>query len=195
MLGKKGKKYKENKLAEMLALLGGAWKYLEEYDGLMGYEEYYMENRERPSFHYKMQRYADKKIRKELKEKKIYCRKWKTKRFYRYNISAKSVVVEDELFYYFKSVMDEILDNVVLSQISLNNILNDCQCELDSQYDICLNIILDWQYKRLIKLKTNFTVFDEKKKEKAKKLLDKLNNYAHFGDFKNKCQIAHGIMK
>lgn len=190
-----GKNYEENRLAEMVALIGGSIQYLEQNKDLSKYEEYYLENKKRDGFHYKMQRIGDKFIRTNLKSERIYCKRSRTKRFYRYNTNQNSSRVEEQLYHYFRFVMDQIMKDEILKKITWNHILEECKCSLDSEYDICLNKILDWQYKRLIKIKTNFTIQDMKKKEKAQNVLYKLNSYPRFGRFKNECQKSHGIIK
>lgn len=193
LLGKKGNKYIENNLAEMLALVGGAMKYNEIHGNLNGYEEHYLENRRKSGFYYKMQRYGDKIIRKELRDVGIHCKKKRTKRFYRY-FEKGSKRIDSELYDYFKYIMDYILNDDMLTKILTNEILGQCGCKKESENGNCLNQILDWHYKRLIKYKTDLTQTNEKKKEKAKNLLDKLNKYPKFGRFRTLCQTAHGIL-
>lgn len=193
IFGKKSRKYIENGLAEMLALVGGAMEYCNTHNDLEGYEEYYRENRKKDGFHYKMQRYADKIIRRELKDKNIYCKRKISKRFYRY-FKRGSKKISIELYDYFKYIMDYILEKEILLKITLNEILKDCGCEVDVSRGSCLNTILDWQYKRLVKYNTNIAIVDLKRKEKAQVLLNKLNRYSKFGKFQTECQIAHGVL-
>lgn len=166
--GKNGKKYEENKFAKMLALVGGAMKYLDKHGDLKEYDQYYIENCEKDGFHYKMQRYGDKIVRRNLKKKGVHCRKSKAKRFYRYNTKTNSRVVEETLYDYFAYVMDYIFSNEKLLKITVNNILGSCRCDLDSEYDICLNKILERPYKQLVDILTYFTITDERKKKRAK---------------------------
>lgn len=192
LLGKKGKKYVENNLAEMVALVGGAMCYREQYDNLEGYKEYYLENREKAGFHYKKQKYCDKAIIKNFKKQGIKCTKGKAKRFYRYNIKGHTRIVP-ELYDYWKYVMDYILSDDILTDITIKYILKECKCKKNSEYRKCLNGILDWQYKRLVKLKTDITITDEKKKQKAGKVLEKICNYPGFESFEKQCRFAHNV--
>ena len=190
---KKRKKYDENKLAEMVALVGGAMKYIELYGNLNGYDKYYMENKCKESFHYRMQNYANKIIIKDLNYKRIHCRRWKVKTFYRYRKKDHNRI-DIELYYYFTYIMDYILNYSILTDILTKNILQDCKYAMNidnSEKKDCLDTILDWNYKRLLKFKANILILDEKKREKSNKLLDMLNTYPRFEIFRGECQRAH----
>lgn len=193
LLGKKGKKFVENNLAEMVALVGGAMCYKEQHKNLEGYREFYIENREKAGFHYKKQKYGDKIILKELREKGVKCTRGKAKRFYRYNTKGHTRIVS-ELYDYWKYIMDYILNDELLMDLTINVILKECKCKLNTEYGNCLNNILDWQYKRLVRFKTNITITDEKKKQKARKLLEKLHNYSGFKKFQIQCKSAHNVL-
>lgn len=194
IFGKKNRKYIENNMAEMLALVGGAMEYCNTHDDdLEGYEEYYENNRKKDGFHYRMQKYADKTIRNELKDKGVHCKRRVSKRFYRcFQRGSKKISIE--LYDYFKWIMDYILGEKILLKITLNEILKDCGCEVDVNMGSCLTTILDWQYKRLVKYNTNIAIVDLKRKEKAQILLNKLKRYSQFGRFQTECQIAHGVL-
>lgn len=47
---KKNRKYIENNMAEMLALVGGVMDYCNTHNDLKGYEEYYKNNRKKMDF-------------------------------------------------------------------------------------------------------------------------------------------------
>lgn len=182
----------ENKMGKMLVLVGSAMRYISLHNSLDGFEEYYYENREKVGFHFRSQKYGDKIIREELKTMEIYCRKGKTKRYYRYSLLGKNSI-EKELYHYFKYIMDYILENELLFNIVMESILKDCECPKDSDYKICLNKILDWQYQRLVNVSTSFTGFSVKKKELAKEVLKEFNGYSRLTTFKKQCQSVHGI--
>lgn len=190
LFGKKGKKFIENNFAEMVALVGGAMKYIEFHGNLNGYDYFYLENKNKDGFHYRMQKYGDKVIRKELRIIGVHCKKSKTKRFYRYSQKGHDRI-DAELYDYFKYIMDYILNEDILIKLTMCNIFQLCRCEVELEYNYCLNAILDWQYKRLVKFSTYITIFDEEKKEKAGALLKKLNSYSRFNDFKKECMMAH----
>ena len=187
------KKVTENKMGEMLILVGSAMRYISLHNSLDGFEEYYNENREKVGFHFRAQKYGDKIIRQELKTMEIYCKKGRTKRYYRYSLRGRNSI-EKELYHYFKYIMDYILENELLINIVMDSILNDCKCPKDSDYKICINKILDWQYKRLVDASTSFTGFSVKKKELAKEVLNDFNGYSKLTTFKNQCQTVHGIL-
>lgn len=150
---KVGKKYFENNLAEMLVLMGGALGYYANHNNLNGYEEYYLANREKDGFHYRMQKQADNHIISELKRKGRRCSKWRVKRFYRYKENG-SRRVDHTLYDYFEYVMAYILREDVLIKLVFQNILQECNCPEKNENKNCLNMILDWQYKRLVHLET-----------------------------------------
>lgn len=190
IFGKKNKRFIENNLAEMLALVGGAMEYCNTHEDLEGYEEYYIDNKKKDGFHYRSQKYADKIIRKELKDKGVHCKRKVSKRFYRY-FERGSKKISVELYDYFKYVMDYILEREMLLKLALSEIFLKCKCSENIKKETCLDFVLDWQYKRVLNYATKLDMGNEKRKEKAKYLLDKLNKYSKFGKFQNECQIAH----
>ncbi len=184
-----GKKYFENNLAEMLVLMGGALGYYENHNNLNGYGEYYLANREKDGFHYRMQKLADNYIISELKRNGIRCRKWRVKRFYRYKENG-SRRVDHILYNYFQYVMDYILREDVLINLMFQNILQECNCPEKKNNKNCLNIILDWQYKRLVQLETEILQIHSNDyiQASAGELLRKLENYQKFEGFKIRCK-------
>lgn len=192
MFMKNGKKITENKFAEILACVGGAMKYIKLHGDLEGYEAYYMENKEKKGFHYKMQRYGDQIVRKELRCIGVYYKKSRAKRSYRY-YENNSKRVDMELYDYFKFILDYVVNNEVLFDITRNIILKDCKCKAESEFKLCLNQILDWPYKRLVKLNTDLTLCDEKKQQKAGVLLQKMYEYTNAEVFMSECKTAHNI--
>ncbi len=183
-----GKKYYENNLAEMLVLVGGALGYYAKHNNLNGYDEYYLANREKDGFHYKMQKIANNHILCELRENGIRCRKWRVKRFYRYKESG-SRRVDSALYDYFQCVMDYILREDVLIRLMFQNILQ-CNCPEKIKNTNCLNIILEWQYKRLVQLETEILKIhsNDAVQASAGELLRKLENYQKFEGFRINCK-------
>lgn len=184
-----GKRYYENNLAEMLVLMGGALGYYENHNNLNGYDEYYLANREKDGFHYRMQKMADNYIISELRKDGIRCRKWRVKRFYRYKESG-SRKVDPALYNYFQCVMDYILREDILIRLMFQNILQVCNCPEKVKNTNCLNIILDWQYKRLVQLETEILKIhsNDAVQTSAGKLLRKLENYQKFEGFRINCK-------
>lgn len=186
-----GKNYEENNLAEMLALVGGAMFYIDKHDDLEGYDDYYSKNKDKDGFHYKMQKYGDRIIRRELKERNIRCGRRKAKRFYRYSKKGQRSI-SFELYDYWAYIMDYILsgDNKLL-RLTVDDILKKCTCELESKYDECLDWMLDWQYQRLNYCSNSLTERNDRRQRKASALLKKLNNYPGFETFEKQCRIDH----
>lgn len=184
-----GKKCVENNLAEMLALMGGAMSYYEVHGHLSGYDDFYLAYREKDGFHYRMQRIADNHIINELRRSGIRCRKWRVKRFYRYKESG-SRKVDSALYNYFQCVMDYILREDILIKLMFQNILHVCNCPEKVSNKNCLNIILDWQYKRLVQLETEILKIhsNDAVQVSAGELLRKLENYQKFEGFRINCK-------
>lgn len=178
----------------MLALMGGAMFYFEKNGNLNGYDDFYLENKEKDGFHYRMQKQADKNIIRGLREKGIRCSGWRVKRFYRYKKRG-SKKVDNVLYDYFQYVMDYILREEVLTKLMFQYIFQECNCPEKKENGNCLNMILDWQYKRLIKMKTDILQINSNAviKEAAKKLLDKLNGYPGFEGFRLTCRRIHNV--
>lgn len=187
-----GKKYIENNLAEMLALMGGAMSYCERHGNLNGYDDFYLANKEKDGFHYRMQKQANKYIINEFRKKGVRCSKWKLERFCRYKKSG-SKKVENVLYDYFEFIMDYILRDDILTKLMFQYVFQECSCPEKKENGNCLNMILDWQYKRLVKLKTDLLLINSsvKIKEAAKNLLDKLNGYPRFERFRMTCKKIH----
>ncbi len=190
-----GKKCVENNLAEMLALMGGAMSYYERHGDLNGYKDFYLENKEKDGFHYRMQKQANKYIICELRKKGIRCSRWRLERFCRYRKSG-SKKVDNVLYDYFQYVMDYILREDILIKLMFQYIFQGCSCPGEKEYGNCLNMILDWQYKRLVKLKTDILMINSSVaiKEAAKNLLDKLNGYSEFEEFRMICKRIHNAI-
>lgn len=190
-----GKKYIENNLAEMLALMGGAMSYYERHGNLNGYDDFYFANKEKDGFHYGMQKQANRYIISEFRKKGIRCSRWKLERFCRYK-KCGSKKVENVLYDYFQYIMDYILRNDVLTKLMFQFIFQECSCSEKKENGNCLNMILDWQYKRLVKLKTDVLLINSsiKIKEAAKNLLDKLNDYPRFDGFRITCKRIHNAI-
>lgn len=184
-----GKKYIENNLAELLVLMGGALDYYANHNNLNGYDEYYLSNREKDGFHYRMQKLADNYIISELKRKGIRCSKWRVKRFYRYKKNG-SRRVDHILYDYFQYVMDYILREDVLINLMFQYILQKCNCPEKKNNKNCLNTILDWQYKRLVQLETELLQIhsNDHIQASAGELLRKLEKYQKFEGFKIRCK-------
>lgn len=189
LMRKIGKKYYENNLAEMLVLMGGALDYYANHNSLNGYDKYYLANREKDGFHYRMQRIADNHIINELRRGGIRCRRWRVKRFYRYKENGNRRV-DYVLYDYFQRVMDYILREDVLIKLMFQNILHGCNCSEKVSNKNCLNIILDWQYKRLVQLETEILKIhsNDAVQVSAGGLLRKLESYQKFEGFRINCK-------
>lgn len=191
---KVGKKYFENNLAEMLVLMGGSLEYYANHNNLNGYDEYYLANREKDGFHYRMQKLADNHIISELRREGIRCRKWRVRRFYRYRENG-SRRVDHILYDYFQYVMAYILREEVLIKLMFQNILQECNCPKKEESKNCLNMILDWQYKRLVLLETEILHIHSNNGSQASagELLKKLENCQKLEILRIRCKGIKNI--
>lgn len=92
--------------------------------------------------------------------------------------------------------MDYILREDILIKLMFQYIFQGCSCPEKKENGNCLNMILDWQYKRLVKLKTDILLINSSVaiKEAAKNLLDRLNSYPGFERFRMTCKRIHNAI-
>lgn len=194
LVGKKNKRFEENKLAEMVAMVGTYMKYASISSDMEKFEEYYADNIGNKKFYYSAQRKVDANFREHLKEKGISYSARKMRRFYRYNNSRKPKI-ELILSDYFDYVMNYIESNDILKKINTCRIIVPCYnfTEKESEpksYDSCLQYILAWYYDRISSAARGI-LCEEKKKEIAKQLLGKLENNKELNDFYCECRMIH----
>ena len=189
--GKKGKKYEENKLGEMLVLLGGSIEYKKQKGNLDGYEIEYARRRMQRGFYYNNQRKGDKIIRLELRKQNIFCPKKRTKRLYRYLIHSNKI--DNMLYLYFEKLVSHIWAEKQLVPIVMTYIVKPCECELENQFfNKCLDNILGGQYRRLVYEKTKQRTESKHIGLKAKRLLEKLKTSKWLDKFQSECQKING---
>lgn len=187
--GKKNRYYKENKFAELVALVGTYIRYTRISSSTEKFEEYYNDNIRNINFYYQSQRIVNKIVRDEVLKTKCKYGAYRMKRFYRFNIQRKPKI-EKELYDYVKFVMDYILKNKVLLEIAIYKIMIPCSnyteqstlCNSD-----CWQFILQWQYDRLSQISYNITSSNLGKKQKAVQLLNRIEEYS-LEEFKSVCR-------
>lgn len=188
----KNKKLEENLFADMIVLVGTFMEYgnIHSVFNKEDFMKYYDERKDFVNGRCRVQKYVIKQAKKFYEEKGepkniTYS---KVKRIYRRNILW-SYRIRSEQYYFWKFVMDYIMDNDILLDIFLERVMKKCDY-YDSienailPYIDCMHRMLDWYYVR-INMNNRIFWFGNGSREK---MISMFYTYERFPKYKETCR-------
>ncbi len=188
----KHKVLEENVFADMVVMMGRYMEYKEKnrtWDEKK-FIQYYNERNDTVIGRCIVQAYVIRQAKQYYENEKEYkdIRYVKVRRIFRRNMKMPFYSLNYEQFYFWKYVMDYIVENKDLFPIVIKVIIKECEYYTPEEnqvapYADCMQKILDWYY---VCLKMGKGISN---KRIANEMLQMFRQYSNFSEFKSNCRM------
>lgn len=199
-MGRKKKiEWEENKMADILVLLGAYDQYKKIEKPETEFEQFYLSTKERRKYEFRSK--ANRMINEKLLDKGIHLYNRTTKKFYRRNVRC-GVKPNGKLGYYFVCVMDSVMEDRVLTEIMFRHIFDNCinytkNFRNEKGYNDCYLAILGFQFDRIQLENEKYKptkIYISNKIKKAHKSYVVITSYSKIDIFREGCRNKSPIV-